>query len=60
MAVVELATRAGVETPIAAEVAAVIHSGKSAADALASLMTRVVKAEVYGLAPAPGLADPLP
>jgi glycerol-3-phosphate dehydrogenase (NAD(P)+) len=69
LAVVELATRAGVETPIAAEVAAVIHSGKSAADALASLMTRVVKAEVYGLASAPGSAtafgprrpaDPLP
>ena len=54
LAVVELAARAGVETPIATEVAAVIHSGKSAADALASLMNRVVKAEVYGLSPTPG------
>jgi glycerol-3-phosphate dehydrogenase (NAD(P)+) len=51
LAVVDLAARAGVETPIAAEVAAVIHRGKSAADALASLMTRVMKPELHGLAP---------
>ncbi len=60
LAVVELAARAGVETPIAAEVAAVIHSGKSAADALASLMTRVMKPEVYGLVPAPARPEALP
>jgi glycerol-3-phosphate dehydrogenase (NAD(P)+) len=60
LAVVELAARAGVETPIAAEVAAVIHSGKSAADALASLMARVMKPEVYGITPEPGTPGAFP
>ncbi len=48
-AVVELAARAGVETPIACEVVAVIHEGKPATDALASLMARVMKAELHGI-----------
>jgi glycerol-3-phosphate dehydrogenase (NAD(P)+) len=51
LAVVELAAEVGVETPIAAEVVAVVHHGKRAGDALASLMTRVSRAELYGLAP---------
>jgi len=48
LAVVELAGRAGVETPIANEVVAVIHHGKRAPDALASLMTRGMKPELHG------------
>jgi glycerol-3-phosphate dehydrogenase (NAD(P)+) len=51
LAVVELAAGVGVETPIAAEVVGVVHHGKRAADALASLMTRVSRDELYGLAP---------
>jgi len=47
-AVVDLAARAGVEAPIACEVEAVIHHGKRAPDALASLMTRVTGPELYG------------
>ncbi|MGI9022803.1 MAG: NAD(P)H-dependent glycerol-3-phosphate dehydrogenase [Acidimicrobiales bacterium] len=54
LAVVELAERAGVETPIASEVVAVIHHGKRATDALSSLMARVIKPELYGFVP---LAD---
>src|SRR5262249_25356733 len=52
-AVVDLASAAGVETPIAQEVVAVVHRGKRAADALASLMGRVMKAELHGLSAAP-------
>ncbi len=48
LAVVELAARAGVDTPIANEVVAVIHHGKRATDALASLMNRVMKPERHG------------
>jgi glycerol-3-phosphate dehydrogenase (NAD(P)+) len=48
LAVVELAAAAGVETPIACEVVAVIHHGKRATDALASLMARVMKPELHG------------
>ena len=48
-AVVELAARVGVDTPIACEVVAVIHEGKPATEALASLMARVMKAELHGI-----------
>ena len=48
-AVVELAARAGVDTPIACEVVAVVHEGKPAREALASLMARVMKAELHGI-----------
>ncbi|MFN2607834.1 MAG: NAD(P)H-dependent glycerol-3-phosphate dehydrogenase [Acidimicrobiales bacterium] len=48
-AVVELADRAGVETPIACEVEAVVHHAKTAKEALASLMARVMKPELHGL-----------
>jgi len=51
LAVVELADRAGVETPIACEVVAVIHHGKRAPDALASLMRRIMKPELHGFSP---------
>ncbi|MDQ6796493.1 MAG: NAD(P)-dependent glycerol-3-phosphate dehydrogenase [Actinomycetota bacterium] len=51
LAIVELAARAGVDTPIACEVVAVIHHGKRAPDALASLMTRVMKPELHGFSP---------
>lgn len=54
LAVVELAARAGVETPIAREVVAVIHQGKRAPDALATLMTRGMKAELHGFSPLAG------
>ena len=61
-AVVELAARAGVDTPIASEVAAVIHHGKRATDALASLMHRVMKPELHGIAvqPAPSSTPAAP
>ncbi len=51
LAVVELASRTGVDTPIASEVVAVIHQGKRARDALASLMSRVMKPELHGFSP---------
>jgi len=51
LAILELAARAGVDTPIACEVVAVIHHGKRAPDALASLMTRVMKPELHGFSP---------
>lgn len=44
--VVELATQAGVETPIAEQVDAVLHRGKQATDVVADLMARVMKAEL--------------
>jgi len=50
LAVVELAERAGVETPIAHEVVEVVHHGKKAKDALTSLMVRVMKPELHGFA----------
>jgi glycerol-3-phosphate dehydrogenase (NAD(P)+) len=51
LAVVELASAAGVDTPVAEEVASVVHHGKRATDALASLMARVTKPELHGMAP---------
>lgn len=57
--VVELAAEAGVETPIADQVDAVLHRGKRAADVLADLMGRVMKPERHGLVPVPdGAAHP--
>jgi glycerol-3-phosphate dehydrogenase (NAD(P)+) len=47
-AVVDLATSVGVEMPVAEQVAAVVHDGKSAADVLATLMQREMKAELMG------------
>ncbi len=55
-AVVELGRQAGVDTPIASEVVAVIYEGKQATDAVSSLMQRVMKPELHGIsisAPAP-------
>jgi len=48
LAVVQLAQGAGVDTPIASEVVEVIHHGKLATEALASLMARVMKPELHG------------
>ncbi len=53
LAVVALAARAGVETPIADEVVAVIHHGKRATEALSSLMARVTKPELHGFSTSP-------
>jgi len=47
--VVELGAEMGVETPIADQVAAVLHQGKKAADVVADLMARVMKAEQHGI-----------
>jgi len=47
--VVELARRHGVEMPICHEVMAVCHGGKTAAEALRSLMGRERKSELAGL-----------
>lgn len=47
--VVELGAEVGVETPIAEQVAAVLHQGKRAADVVADLMARVMKAEQHGI-----------
>jgi glycerol-3-phosphate dehydrogenase (NAD(P)+) len=47
--VVELATRNGVEMPIAEQVAAVIGEGKTVPEAITALMTREVKTELYGI-----------
>jgi glycerol-3-phosphate dehydrogenase (NAD(P)+) len=52
-AALELGRRAGVETPIAEQVAAVLYEGKSATDALSSLMHRVIKPELHGFSSAP-------
>ncbi len=49
-AVVELAARVGVETPIADQMVAILHEGKSARDALGDLMQRVMKPELHGMA----------
>jgi glycerol-3-phosphate dehydrogenase (NAD(P)+) len=59
-AVLELARRAGVDTPIASEVVAVIHDGKSATDGLASLMQRVMKPELHGIGAIPPEGAPAP
>jgi glycerol-3-phosphate dehydrogenase (NAD(P)+) len=50
-AVVELAAGAGVETPIADEVAAALHEGKKATDILADLMQRRMRPELDGISP---------
>jgi glycerol-3-phosphate dehydrogenase (NAD(P)+) len=47
--VVELAAEVAVETPIAAEVVAVLHQGKRAADVVTDLMARVMRPELHGL-----------
>jgi glycerol-3-phosphate dehydrogenase (NAD(P)+) len=52
-AVVELARQAGVDTPIACEVTAVIYEGKPATDAVSSLMHRVMKPELHGISITP-------
>jgi glycerol-3-phosphate dehydrogenase (NAD(P)+) len=57
-AALELARRAGVETPIVEQVVAVLYEGKRATAALSSLMQRVAKPELHGFAsPPPGLPD---
>lgn len=48
-AVCELAGSVGVEMPIAEQVAAVIHDGKSASDIIPSLMRRQAKPELEGI-----------
>jgi len=52
--VVELGAEVGVETPIAEQVAAVLHQGKKAADVVADLMARVMKPEQHGIGQPPG------
>jgi glycerol-3-phosphate dehydrogenase (NAD(P)+) len=47
--VVKLATRYGVEMPIAEQVAAVIGEGKTVPEAIVALMQREVKTELYGI-----------
>ena len=47
--VVEIGAEVGVETPIAEQVAAVLHQGKRAADVVVDLMARVMKAEQHGI-----------
>ncbi len=46
----ELAASLGVEMPIAEQVEAVCHQGRSAAEALANLMQRQPRAETHGMA----------
>ena len=48
-AVVELASRVGVEMPIADQVVAVLHGLTPAAEVVAALMGRVMKPELHGL-----------
>ena len=48
-AVCRLAASAGVEMPIADQVAAVIHDGKKAADIIPALMKREAKSELHGI-----------
>ena len=48
--VCELARANAVEMPIASEVEAVCHQGRSAADALTNLMQRQPRPEVHGMA----------
>jgi glycerol-3-phosphate dehydrogenase (NAD(P)+) len=47
--VVELAAAHGVDVPIAEQVVAVCHEGRSAGDALVALMQREAKPEMHGL-----------
>jgi glycerol-3-phosphate dehydrogenase (NAD(P)+) len=48
-AVVELASRHGVEMPIAEQVVAVLYGGRRAADVIPALMLRQAKAELHGI-----------
>jgi glycerol-3-phosphate dehydrogenase (NAD(P)+) len=48
-ALLELATRAGIEMPIAAMVGAVLYDGRRPADLVPELMLREAKAELHGL-----------
>lgn len=47
--VVEQAAAAGVETPIAEQVVAVLYQGKQATEVVADLMARVMKPELHGM-----------
>jgi len=47
--VLQLAAAAGVETPICAEVDAVVHRSKPVPEVVAELMGRVMKPEIHGL-----------
>jgi len=49
LVVVELARAHGVDVPIAEQVVAVCHQGRSAGDALVALMQREAKPEMHGL-----------
>jgi glycerol-3-phosphate dehydrogenase (NAD(P)+) len=57
-AVVELADRVGVEMPIAEQVVAVLHHGKSPADVVPTLMGRDAKPEFASPGSSPPLLDP--
>ncbi len=48
-AVVDLATRVGVEMPIADQVVAVLYGGKRAVDVISALMQREAKPELHGI-----------
>ena len=48
-AVVELAARHGVDTPIAQQVVEVLYLGKPAVEAVPALMQREVKPELHGI-----------
>ncbi|MDP8975351.1 MAG: NAD(P)-dependent glycerol-3-phosphate dehydrogenase [Actinomycetota bacterium] len=58
-AVLELAGRVGVEMPIAEQVVAVLHHGRSAAEAVSSLMRREAKPELEGLTSQDGSSGPV-
>ncbi|HEX9530010.1 MAG TPA: NAD(P)H-dependent glycerol-3-phosphate dehydrogenase [Acidimicrobiales bacterium] len=49
LVVVELASRVGVEMPIAEQVVAVLYDGKKPADVISSLMQRQAKPELHGI-----------
>jgi glycerol-3-phosphate dehydrogenase (NAD(P)+) len=53
-AVLELGRKVGVETPITEQVVAVLYDGKSAKEALSSLMQRVMRPELHGMTSPPG------
>ena len=48
--VLQLAARVGVEMPIAEQVVAVVHDGKTAAEVIPALMRREAKPELHGIA----------
>jgi glycerol-3-phosphate dehydrogenase (NAD(P)+) len=49
LAVVELASRVGVEVPIAEQVVEVLHHGRSPLEALRTLMDREMRSELHGM-----------